>query len=458
MRDQGFAGFAWTEEAPAHVAEVLELARARSLRMVAIYVSATLTTNGFAVGPQAEALLPVLKGSDALVWLHIGTKDFLRDRPAGDAVALEGLRRFAAAAASNGLRVAIYPHRGDWTERFADALRVAKAVDRPNFGATFNLCHALMSGEEADIPRLLGEAGAKLFTVTINGADAGAANTSWGRLIRPLGEGTFDVGPVLGRLREVGYGGAVGLQGFGLRQPYREHLAQSMAAWKSGALVGWTELPFAGDLGAWRAPHGHWMIAGGAALVETNRHLLAPQPGAGVLVNGPAGREPDLCTAAEYGDLELHVEFLVGEKSNSGVYLMGRYEVQVYDSFGVAKDAYPGIECGGIYPRWEGGKNVDGHSPQVNAAKPAGEWQAYDITFRAPRFDAAGKKTANAAFVKVLHNGVVVQENIDVPGPTRGGYAGEAARGPLRLQGDHGPVAYRNVRLRAVSPATILSP
>jgi hypothetical protein len=114
----------------------------------------------------------------------------------------------------------------------------------------------------------------------------------------------------------------------------------------------------------------------------------------------------------------------------------------------VAKDAYPGLECGGIYPQWRDNANHDGHSPSVNAALPAGRWQSFDVVFRAPRFDAAGGKTSPACFVKVLHNGRRVHENIDVAGPTRGGAAAEVPTAPLRLQGDHGPVAFRNLRYR----------
>jgi sugar phosphate isomerase/epimerase len=171
-------------------------------------------------------------------------------------------------------------------------------------------------------------------------------------------------------------------------------------------------------------------------------------------VNGDEGRTSDLVTREEWGDVEVHVEFLVPKGSNSGVYLMGRYEVQVLDSFGVAKSDYPGNECGGIYPRWLDGTNVGGRSPRVNASRPPGEWQSFDVLFRAPRFDAAGRKTAHARFVKVVHNGITVHENVDVTGPTRAARyedeAREGPRGPLQLQGDHGPVAYRNLRLRPV--------
>jgi hypothetical protein len=161
----------------------------------------------------------------------------------------------------------------------------------------------------------------------------------------------------------------------------------------------------------------------------------------------------ELITEPEFGDVELHVEFCVPRHSNSGVYLMGRYEIQVYDSFGVEQDKYPGIECGGIYPRWVSEKNVEGHSPRVNASKPPGQWQTFDISFRAPRFDSSGKKTANARFVKVVHNGKVIHENVELTGPTRATlWEDEKPTGPIRFQGDHGPVSYRNLRVKAVDP------
>ncbi|HWX22801.1 MAG TPA: DUF1080 domain-containing protein [Candidatus Binatia bacterium] len=222
------------------------------------------------------------------------------------------------------------------------------------------------------------------------------------------------------------------------------------AASKTGFAAGQTQILFNGkDLAGWRQPHGNWTAAKAAALDPANPEKFVITPGQGVLANGANGRTADLVTEAEFGDMDLHVEFCITKHSNSGVYLMGRYEVQVYDSFGVEKDAYPGIECGGIYPRWINNKDVEGHSPLVNASKPPGEWQTFDITFRAPRFDASGKKIANATLIKVLHNGKLIHQNLELNGPTRGAIAeDEKPVGPVRLQGDHGPVAYRNLRVR----------
>ncbi len=146
--------------------------------------------------------------------------------------------------------------------------------------------------------------------------------------------------------------------------------------------------------------------------------------------------------------MQLHVEFLVSKGSNSGVYLMGRYEVQVLDSWGKTELKYG--DCGGIYQRhnFETNTGFEGHPPRVNASKKPGEWQSFDITFRAPRFDAEGKKTKDAVFEKVLLNGVVIHENVPGTGPTRSStWNDEKPLGQLMFQGNHGPVAYRNVRL-----------
>lgn len=195
---------------------------------------------------------------------------------------------------------------------------------------------------------------------------------------------------------------------------------------------------------------GDWQVVGDVKLNATNDRVFVSQSGTGVLFNGAKGRTGDLVTTQEFGDVEVHVEFCVSKKSNSGVYYMGRYETQIYDSFGVEKDQYPGIECGGIYPwRNKDRAPMEGHSPRVNVSKAPGVWQSFDVIFRAPRFDANGKKTANAKFEKVVHNATVIHENVEVSRSTSGGFGGdEKATGPLRLQGDHGPIAYRNIRIR----------
>lgn len=161
-------------------------------------------------------------------------------------------------------------------------------------------------------------------------------------------------------------------------------------------------------------------------------------------------RLPYLLTKESYGDVEVSLEFMIPKASNAGVYLMGRYEVQILDSHGKRKMNFGDI--GGIYEEWnKGGIEVGnrplfpGKAPLVNAAKAPGEWQRLDIRFRAPRFDRSGKKVENARFLSVRVNGKLVQENVSVPGPTVSNpVKGEAETGPVAVQGDHGAIAIRS--------------
>lgn len=204
-----------------------------------------------------------------------------------------------------------------------------------------------------------------------------------------------------------------------------------------------------GDLAAWRQPHGQWQISGDVSIDQTDERRLAPAAGRGAMFNGPPGRTNNLLSQDEFGDAEVHVEFLVPKGSNSGVYLQARYEVQILDSWQVAQPTY--TDCGGIYQRWADGKGFEGHGPRINASLPPGRWQTFDIVFRAPRFDPQGNKVQDARFIRVLHNGKLVHENVDVTGPTRAStYDDEKAIGPLMLQGDHGPVAFRNLWIRKI--------
>jgi hypothetical protein len=142
---------------------------------------------------------------------------------------------------------------------------------------------------------------------------------------------------------------------------------------------------------------------------------------------------------------------MVPEDSNSGVYLMGRYEVQVLDSWGEEHPEYS--DCGGLYQSDpdKDGNQFPGVPPRVNACKKPGEWQTYDIHFRPPTFDEEGNKKSNAMFVEVRLNGVLIHENVEVTQPTRSAaFLDEVPKGPLMLQGDHGPVAYRNIHISTV--------
>lgn len=155
-------------------------------------------------------------------------------------------------------------------------------------------------------------------------------------------------------------------------------------------------------------------------------------------------------TKQAFGDCQLHVEWATPVSSggnsqgmgNSGVFLMGLYEIQVLDSH--SNISYADGSAGSIYGQY---------SPDVNASRAPGEWQVYDIVFTAPRFDDAGKRTS-AARITVMHNGVLVHNNREILGPTTHRNlpptGGTAVTGPLSLQ-DHGnPVRYRNIWIRSL--------
>jgi hypothetical protein len=214
---------------------------------------------------------------------------------------------------------------------------------------------------------------------------------------------------------------------------------------------GWIVLLGEKSLDAWRKPSPDWLVVGDVTLDPANSKLLKPVPGTGVFVNGPKGRLADLLSKEEYGDVELHMEFCIPRGSNSGVKFHGLYEIQIYDSWHVRRPT--GNDCGGIYPRAELTPKYHyldyGIPPRVNACKPPGQWQTLDAVFLAPRFDAAGKKVANAKLVKAVLNGQVIHENVELLTPTGHNWTkAEVARGPLLLQADHGPVAFRDVRVR----------
>jgi len=185
------------------------------------------------------------------------------------------------------------------------------------------------------------------------------------------------------------------------------------------------------DLSQWRATDG------GAAKWNVRDGYVEVAAGTG-----------EIATVQQFGDVQLHIEWATPsivkgegqERGNSGVFLMGRYEVQVLDSYD-NKTYYHG-QAGAVYKQY---------APLVNASRKPGEWQAYDIIFHAPKFDEQGK-VIDRARVTVLHNGVLIQNNVEIYGITYNDrpalYIAHPPQQSLRLQ-DHGnPVRYRNIWIR----------
>lgn len=180
------------------------------------------------------------------------------------------------------------------------------------------------------------------------------------------------------------------------------------------------------DLSAWQGGE-NWKVENGAA--------------------SPTGKG-GITTRQAFGDVQLHAEWAAPEKvegsgqgrGNSGIYFMGKYEVQILDSY--ENETYFDGQAGSVYKQWP---------PLVNASRKPGEWQTYDIVFEAPRFDAQGAVT-RPAYVTVLHNGVVVQAHTELLGGTfydqPPHYEPHPAKLPIHIQ-DHGnPVRFRNIWVR----------
>ena len=184
------------------------------------------------------------------------------------------------------------------------------------------------------------------------------------------------------------------------------------------------------DLSKWES------ATGGTALwkIEGNAMTVVPKSGA-------------IKTKDEFGSIQMHVEWRAPEevkgdgqgRGNSGIFLMGKYELQVLDSYN--NETYHNGQAASIYKQ---------HIPLVNASKKPGEWQTYDVIFTAPVFGESGR-VVHPAQITVLHNGVLVQNHVAIWGPTqfRGLPAySEHGKGPIILQDHNNPVSYRNIWVR----------
>jgi sugar phosphate isomerase/epimerase len=207
---------------------MLQAADEAGVKLFSVYVGANVDPAKPRYDPRLKEVIASLKGRDTLVWLFItGAKPSTTDR---DEQAVATLREIADLAAEAGLRVALYPHAGFYVERVEDALRLVKKADRKNVGVTFNLCHWLKVDKEENLKPLLTQALPRLYLVTINGADSGGQN--WDTLIQTLDRGTFDNFGLLKTLKELGYIGPIGFQGYGIKGDARDILERTMNGWR----------------------------------------------------------------------------------------------------------------------------------------------------------------------------------------------------------------------------------
>lgn len=226
--------------------------------------------------------------------------------------------------------------------------------------------------------------------------------------------------------------------------------------WLCGTLLAFGQRIDLKDLSAFKNPSNSWSLAQNVVADLNAENVLKTTKGEGILVNQSTAKKAgsDLYTANEYGDVAVELDYLTAKGTNSGIYLQGNYEIQIDDAWGLKNAS--SSNNGGIYQRWddskpEAEKGFGGVAPRQNASKAPGLWQHIKIIFQAPKFDASGTKTQNAKIISVELNGVLIHENVELFGATRGAAGAEKAKGPLRLQGDHGSVAFRNIEITALS-------
>ncbi|MGA9651445.1 3-keto-disaccharide hydrolase [Pedobacter sp.] len=212
------------------------------------------------------------------------------------------------------------------------------------------------------------------------------------------------------------------------------------------------------DLSAFKEPGNSWTLVGDVTVDMNMVNAVKSTKGTGILLNTSTPKKPgfDLYTIKEYGDMILELDYLVAKGANSGIFLQSNYEIQIEDSWTLTNPV--SSSNGGAHERWnndkpEGEKGFDGFAPRQNVSKAPGLWQHIKVVFQAPKFDASGIKIANARLLSVDLNGVTIHENVELTGATRGGFGTEKALAPLRIQGDQGTVAFRNISISDIPVA-----
>ncbi len=227
------------------------------------------------------------------------------------------------------------------------------------------------------------------------------------------------------------------------------------------------ELPFTQinfqTLNDFRPASSNWKLAADVFFNLNKANNSTTKSGTGIVVHRLTAPEvtDHLFTKMEHGDIALDLEFMLDKGVAAGIALQGRYTILLTDSWGCS--APSPANCGAIAGRWDesrptGRKLFESHSPTQNVTKAPGLWQQLSVVFRAPRFNQSGQKIANARLVRVVLNGVTVQTNVELTGPTqRAAFADEKPTGPLVILGDGNGAALRNVRYKAygTEPVTL---
>ncbi|MCY2950906.1 MAG: TIM barrel protein [Planctomycetota bacterium] len=222
-------GHLWLDNLP----ERLKTLDAANLTLFQIYLRLDLSpTAKEPYDPRLKQILPHLKNRPTMLAILISNQK--PSDPIYDPRAVQLLNEIADLAQPQNTRIALYPHRGDWLERPSDALRLVKQINRPTVGIMFNLCHYLATDTQQNLKPTLQSVLPHLFAISISGSDtASEIQSGKGNWIQPLGQGSFDMPAFLRLLDDLHYSAPIGLQCYGLPGDARDHLAQSMKAWRA---------------------------------------------------------------------------------------------------------------------------------------------------------------------------------------------------------------------------------
>lgn len=199
-----------------------------------IYISIKIDPGVPAYNPLLKDLIKDSNKRDLLLTLHLHSDQYLKNKEEGDVKFAAVLTELADYAAQYKVKLSVYPHFSFYCEDVDHALKLAKMVDRPNFGVVVNLCHYLKVSGPAGIEQQLLKALPHLFMFSLCGADNGDTKSyDWDRLIKPLGEGTYDPYPLVKLLKDKGYKGRIGLQCYNIKMDAEVNLVKSMTTWNS---------------------------------------------------------------------------------------------------------------------------------------------------------------------------------------------------------------------------------
>lgn len=386
LKELGYDGISYNYTTPEDLARWQQAVAAQRLRIFGLYVHTYLDApEPFDVRlPEAVRML---KGSGTVLWITVRESK----RPGNhDARAVAIVQQVADLARTHGVQVALYGHAGFYVEHAADSARIVSTANRPNLGATINLCHEYMSGVGHRLDATLAAVAPKATIVSINGADL-ASKT----YITRLDQGDFDMVAYLRTLKAAGYDGPIGLQAYNVPGDTRENLAANIAAWRKIAAqvdqpntltaaeraAGWRLLFDGKTTGGWRGFRRPTFPARGWVVEDGTLKSLGQNGG-------------DIITTSTYDDFEFSWEWKLSPQGNSGIkYFVDEQRGNEGGAIGGAigheyqtidDDNYPSLA---LSPLQKTGAFYDVLPPAHAAARPVGEFNTSRLVVRGTRVE-----------------------------------------------------------------------